>query len=399
MSPQLLLSYDFPPMGGGIARWMGELARRFPAESLVISTGHCRGGALVDGGLPNRVDRLDAPSERLRSLQGQLLWCRRAGALARSCKVEFVWCGNIKPAGYPAWWIRTRVGVPYGLLVHGGDLLILQRQVSSSSRKRWMARTLLGGASVIVANSGWTRDLCRSVLDQLGIPVREETVRTVPLGSDPVLFRPGLDHAEVSSRYQLGGRRWLITVARLTRHKGIDTGIRLLAALGRRHSDLGYMLVGSGEDRAALELLAGEMGVADRVQFLGDVPDADLPALYNSAEIYLGLSRRMPDRVEGFGIALVEASACGLPVIAGRTGGIPDAVREGETGLLVDPESLDEICSAVGGLLDDRDRADRMGRAGRRAVEAYYNWNRVAADLRRIGRELGDPVNREVLPT
>ena len=148
-------------------------------------------------------------------------------------------------------------------------------------------------------------------------------------------------------------------------------------------------MVGTGEEQEALEAEARELGVADRVRFLTDVPDLDLPALYNCAEIYLGVSRLMEQRVEGFGISLAEASACGIPVIAGRSGGIPAAVRDGETGLLVDAERVDAVVEAVGRLLDDATLRARLGAAGRRAVESHYNWDRVTADLVRIGRELG----------
>jgi phosphatidylinositol alpha-1,6-mannosyltransferase len=387
MSTQLLLAYDFPPLGGGIARWMGELATRYPAGSLVVSTGNHPADVVSDA-YPNRVDRLPVPAERLRTLYGLFLWSRRAARLAISYRAEFIWCGNLKPAGYPARWVHARLGVPYGILVHGGDLLILQRQARQSLRKRRAARALFRAAAVLVANSDWTRDLCRSILDQLEIDAGRDKVRTVPLGSDPVLFRPGMDQTEVRSRYGLNGRRWLLTVARLTRHKGIDTGIRVLAMLRERYPDLGYAVVGSGDQRAALASLASELGVGDRVRFLLGVTDRDLPALYNTASVYLGLSRLMPDRVEGFGISLLEAGASGLPVVAGRTGGIPDAVRDGETGLLVNPDNLDEVCGAIRGLLDDPGRAASMGQAGRQAVETYYNWDRVAADLFQIGHEL-----------
>jgi phosphatidylinositol alpha-1,6-mannosyltransferase len=396
MSTQLLLSYDFPPMGGGIARWMGELARRYPPGSLVVSTGSHPGGSKVDATHRNRVDRIPTPSRRLRTLQGLVAWSRRASALARSVQPEFVWCGNFKPAGYPARWIRQRVGTPYGIVFHGTDLLLLRRRIRESAVKLRIARILIRGAAGLVANSGYTRSLCLTVLDELGFDSREMDVRILPLGSDPEHFRPGIDQSAVRSRYGLNGRRWLLSVARLTRHKGIDTGIRVLAMLCERYPELGYAVVGIGGDLPRLESLARELGIADRVRFLPGVSDGDLPAVYNSAETYLGLSRLMPDRVEGFGISLVEAAACGLPVVAGRTGGIPDAVREGETGLLVNPDSLDEVCGAVRSLLDDPERARRMGQAGRRAVETYYNWDRVAADLFRIGHELSKPLNREV---
>ena len=389
MAPHLLLTYDFPPLGGGIARWMAELAKRYPAGSLIVSTGQHGDASDIDAAFPNRVDRLGIPSRRLRTIQGLLLWSRRVAVLARSTDAEFIWCGNIKPAAYPAKWTMERTGVPFGILLHGGDLLILQHQIHQSAMKRTTAAALLRSAAVLVANSDWTRDRCLTVLSELDIDMSPERVRVVPLGADPAFFRPGIDTREVRSRYGLEGGRWLLSVARLARHKGIDTALQALARLRTRYRDLRYAVVGTGEEQEALEAEARELGVADRVRFLTDVPDLDLPALYNCAEIYLGVSRLMEQRVEGFGISLAEASACGVPVIAGRSGGIPAAVRDGETGLLVDAERVDAVVEAVGRLLDDATLRAGLGAAGRRAVESHYNWDRVTADLVRIGRELG----------
>jgi phosphatidylinositol alpha-1,6-mannosyltransferase len=156
-------------------------------------------------------------------------------------------------------------------------------------------------------------------------------------------------------------------------------------------------VVGSGSDRAELEALAGRLGIADRVRILSGVPDRDLPACYNLAELYLGLSRQTASAVEGFGISLVEASACAVPVIAGRTGGIPDAVREGESGHLVDPENPDAVARTVRSLLADPAERRRLGAGGRRLVEAHLNWDRVARDLCSIGEEFsrdGAPARR-----
>jgi phosphatidyl-myo-inositol dimannoside synthase len=93
--------------------------------------------------------------------------------------------------------------------------------------------------------------------------------------------------------------------------------------------------------------------------------------------------------MEGFGISLSEASACGIPVVGGSSGGIPDAVRENETGLLVDAQHPEPVVRAVRFLLDHPDHARRLGAAGRSAVESFFNWNRVTSDVREIGRELG----------
>ena len=389
MTTHLLLTYDFPPIGGGIARWMAELARRYPAGSLVVSTGQQSDASEVDAGFPNRVDRLSIPSRRLRTIQGILLWSRRVAVLARSTDAEFIWCGNIKPAAYPAKWTMERTGTPFGILLHGGDLLILQHQVHQSAVKRKTAAALLSSAAVLVANSEWTRDRCLTLLSELDIDATPDRVRVVPLGADHEFFRPGLDTREVRARYGLDEGRWLLSVARLSRHKGIDTALQALARLQSRYPDLRYAVVGTGEEHEALAAEARELGVADRVRFLTDVPDRDLPALYNTAEVYLGVSRLMEQRVEGFGISLAEASACGVPVVAGRSGGIPAAVRDGETGLLVDAEQPEAVAEALASLLDDAALRARLGAAGRRAVESHYNWDRVTADLVRIGRELG----------
>src|SRR5437667_464407 len=215
--------------------------------------------------------------------------------------------------------------------------------------------------------------------------------RVVHLGTDPTWFRPGVDVTAVRERFALPdlGGRWLVTVARLQEHKGMDTVIRALPAILARAPDVRYAVAGTGPDRERLEKLVQELGLGDRVRFLGAVGDQDLPACYNLASVYVGASRRAGRLgVEGFGISLVEASACGLPVVAGNSGGIPDAVREGETGFLVPPEDPAALAGAISRLLADTELARRVGAAGRRAVETYYNWDRVVRDLRAIEAEV-----------
>jgi phosphatidylinositol alpha-1,6-mannosyltransferase len=303
-----------------------------------------------------------------------------------------MWCGNFKPAAYPAKWVQRQFGTPYGIMLYGTELLLLQHRLRRSVLKRRIARSLLGSAAVLVTISQCTRALCLDVLKDLGFPEGKTDVRVVPLGTDPRHFRPGIDARAVRSRYGLESGRWLLTVARLAAHKGIDTVLRVLALLRDEYPDLRYAIVGSGLGLTQLQTLAQHLGVSDRVRFLTDVPDEDLPQLYNSAELYLGVSRPVELMMEGFGIALSEASACGVPVIGSSTGGIPDAVRDGETGLLVDAESAGAVADAVRLLLGNRDLARRLGAAGRNAVESFYNWDRVAADVRRIGSEHARPL-------
>jgi phosphatidyl-myo-inositol dimannoside synthase len=387
LSPTLLLSFNFPPHGGGIARMMGELARRYPPQTLVVSTGAYAGAAASDAGVPQLVDRVGIRATRLRTINGLALWTARAARLARRHHFGFAWCGELKPAGYPAWWLAARYGIPFGVVVHGTELLLLEAKIRRSRFKRWTAGGLVSAAAVLVANSAWTADLARRVYTLLHRPDLARRVQVVPLGTEPTQFRPGIDPRAVRDRYGLDGGPWLLTVSRLEWHKGIDTVIRALPAVRRALPGARYMVAGVGPRREQLEALAREHGVADAVRFLGFVPDDDLPALYNSADLYVGVSRYHDLLVEGFGISIVEASASGLAVVAGRSGGVPDAVRDGETGLLVDPEDPAAVAAGIVRVLGDDALRRRFGAAGRRAVETYYNWDRVSRDLIRIDEE------------
>jgi phosphatidylinositol alpha-1,6-mannosyltransferase len=201
----------------------------------------------------------------------------------------------------------------------------------------------------------------------------------------------------VRARYGVSGgpSPWLLTVARLEWHKGIDTVIKALPAVRAAHPGARYAVAGVGDRGPQLEQLARDLGLGDAVRFLGAVPDADLPALYNAADLYVGASRRHDLLAEGFGISLVEASACGLAVVGGRSGGVPDAVREGETGILVDPDDPAAVAAGINRLLADAELRRRLGAGGRRAVETFYNWDRVVRALIRIDaafRLPGSPV-------
>src|SRR5256884_2416089 len=290
----LLLAQDFPPMGGGIAGLHGELARRSPGGELVVSPPADPDASEVDSGLPAIVDRLPIGVRRTKTLPAVLFWSRRAASLARQHRVRFVHCGNVKPAGYPARWVHERLHIPYGIFFHGADLLSEQHKIRHSRLKRRTARAIFGGAAVLMANSGWTRDLALSLLGDLGLDGHGQRLRIVHLGTDPTHFRPSVDPRALRERFELPdeGTRWIVTVARLQKHKGMDTVIEALPAILARAPDVRYAVVGTGPDRERLEKLAQRRGLADRVRFFGGIDDQALPAFYGLGSVYVGASRR-----------------------------------------------------------------------------------------------------------
>src|SRR2546423_90248 len=175
----------------------GGLARRYPPHSLVVSTGALDGAAASDARFPHPIDRVRIRSSRRRTVQGLALWSWLASTLARHLRPGFVWCGELKPAGYPARWVHARRGVPYGVIVYGTELLLIDAKIRRSRFKRRGAAALLGNAAVIVAISRWTAGLARSVLELLDLDDLASRIETVPLGTSPAQFRPGIDTRSV----------------------------------------------------------------------------------------------------------------------------------------------------------------------------------------------------------
>jgi len=366
---------------------MGEIAARYPSDGVVVSTGTWPGSEASDARFRQRIDRVHVAAKRLRTVNGLVRWTRRADSLTRRTAPGFAWCDEVKPAGYTAAWLHARRDVPFGVLAHGADFLLLQAKIGRSVFKRWTAARILERCAVVVANSQWSANLVRSVLESLDLAALAADVRVVHLGTTPTRFHPDVDPEPARRRYGLDGGPWLLTVARLDHHKGIDTVIRALPAVRAAVPGARYAVAGIGDRQQALERLVAELGLVDAVRLLGFVPDDDLPALYTAADLFVLASRRYDLLVEGFGIAVVEASASGLPVIGSRSGGLPEAVREGVTGVIVEPDDPGSVAAAAIRLLEDEPLRRRMGHAGRAAVEEYYNWDRVAADFVRIDQE------------
>src|SRR3989441_7962372 len=219
LNPTLLLAFNFPPHGGGIARMMGEIALRYPAGSLVVSTGAYANSAASDARFPHPVDRVAIRATRLRTLNGLVLWTARASRLARRHVPGFVWCAELKPAAYPARWLNARRQLPYGIVVHGTELLLLDEKTARSAFKRWTGRQLFAGCAVVVANSRWTAERARALLTALGCGALARDVRAAPPGTTPTLFRPGIDPRPIRAKHGLEGGPWLLTVSRLDWHR------------------------------------------------------------------------------------------------------------------------------------------------------------------------------------
>ncbi len=380
----LFVTQDYAPDLGGMARRHLELCRRFgdgEDTTMAVSTVAAPGAKSFDDSEPYAIYRQPFAFNRANRFANQMRWAAWL-ASPKGARFEVLHCGNIRPVGYAVSAVHLLRKKPYLLYVNGGDLLRERKKTAESAAKRASARKILADAAGIVATSEWVAELSREVLSLVGVR-NAPPVAALGLGTDPVQFNPRRDTGALRRRWGVEDSFVMLTVARLVPHKGQDMGIRALAVLKHQFPDLRYILIGEGHDETRLRDLARELDVEDRVGFVGPMRDDELPEAYATADLYLGPSRIDREiNAEGYGIAFLEAAASGIPSVAGDSGGVRSAVRDDETGILVPPENVDAIASAVRTLLVDEELRLKMGAAGRRAVETYYNWERVARDTR-----------------
>lgn len=376
----MLFAIDFKPQSGGIAEFGHQIARGLTdmGEKVVVVGPDIDGAADFDRQAGYPVVRMNVgdparrwPWQRL----GRHLERRRVfGEVVRRYDVRHVLHADWGLLSWSASRWGRRIGLPYSVLVHGMEVT---PGYSITVKPKGGPQGVRGAARVF-ANSHFTAEVVRS----LGVP--DERVKVIHPGVDPVEFQPATAGETERRRLGLGGRKVVLSVCRLVRRKGVDRSIEAMARVARSVPEAIYVIAGDGADRLYLEDLAAEQGMRERVRFLGSVAREELRALYRACDCFLMPSRQLPGGdVEGFGIVFLEANASGKPVVAGRSGGIPDAVQDGVTGFLVDPEDPEAIAQAVTRLLTDTDLARRMGSAGRRRVEQRFNWQTTVGELRR----------------
>lgn len=202
----------------------------------------------------------------------------------------------------------------------------------------------------------------RGKLQELGISA--DRIRVVNSGVDIERFSPGPKPQYLADRYNLRGRRVLMTLARLDLRKGHDQVLRALPEVLQSVPDLCYLIVGAGDELSRLQSMTAELGLADHVVFAGRIEDAEVADHYRLADVYIMPNRSLHADTEGFGIVFLEANACGKPVIGGRAGGVPDAIEDGVSGLLVEGESVLAVQEAIVRLFTDTGLAERLGRNG-----------------------------------
>lgn len=379
MDKTLIVTNDFPPRPGGIQAFLHNMALRLDPDRIVVYASTWKRGP--EGAAATAAFDAEQPFTVVRDRTTMLLptprVTRRAVQLLRTHDCSSVWFGAAAPLGLMAPALRRAGARRLVATTHGHEAGWAQLPAS-----RQLLRRIGEGTDTITYLGEYTRSRIAAALT----PAAADRMVQLPPGVDEKTFHPDSGGGLVRARLGLTDRPVVVCVSRLVPRKGQDTLILAMPAILAEVPDAVLLIVGGGPYAGELEKLAAETGVLDSVRFTGPVPWAELPAHYGAGDVFAMpcRTRRGGLDVEGLGIVYLEASATGLPVVAGDSGGAPDAVLDGETGWVVRGGSAEESAERIVTLLGDAELRRRMGERGRAWVEEKWRWDLLAERLRAL---------------
>ena len=366
------MTNDFPPRAGGIQHYLHTLAMHLPEQELVV---YAPSWESPNGSHPE----FDAkqPFTVVRHPTSLMLpvpsVAKRAKEIARAEGCDTVWFGASAPLGLLAPTLRKAGVDRFVASTHGHEVGWAMLPGAHQALRR-----IGSTVDVLTFVSRYTRSRFAAAFGPMA------AMEYLPSGVDTERYRPDpAAREEIRARHGLGDRPTVVCVSRMVPRKGQDMLILAMPKIRELVPDAVLLLVGGGPNKHRMRALADSTGVGEHVVITGSVPFDELPAHYVAGDVFA-----MPCRtrgggldVEALGLVFLEASASGLPVVVGDSGGSPETVREGETGHVVSGRDLDGIAKAVGGLLADPERAKAYGAAGRAWVQRDWRWEDLAARL------------------
>jgi len=376
----LIFSTDYKPNRGGIAEHTYQVAKHLSKRGCEVAvlakkTGNCGEFDNAQGFKTFRVISVPLLS-RLILLISLIFICKRRG-------IEYVYSTITNPCGELAFLGSFFCRYKNIIVVHGYEVNYEGPGLRGWIKKklRFVRTHILNRADTVIAVSENTRqNLVRS-------GVEDSRIKVIPNGVDPDDWKHRGGDEELIGRYRLKGKRVILTVGKLIRRKNHETVIKALSMIRSVLPDTRYLIAGEGPHEGNLRRLAADLRLEEHVIFLGGAHQGKLNRLYNTCDIFVMPNTQHGSSVEGFGIVFLEANACRKPVIAGRSGGVVDAVVDGETGFLVDPCDEKQLADRIIKLLGDADLARRLGQKGFDRVMAQFTWNSIVSRIMAVFEE------------
>jgi phosphatidylinositol alpha-1,6-mannosyltransferase len=377
----IMLAVDaYLPWSGGSRIYYDNLYRRLAEQhglAIQVETSHCAGDLeydLAHASSPLQImrhgDKLhDWKLKRVPTLLRKSARIIRTAMARRPAAVH---CGDLFPQDLAGLWLRRQHGVPLLVFVHGDE-------VSQTEGRRLQPRVrnaIYRSADAIVAANTFAYERVAAICNST------QRLSLITPGVDTAAFHPGERPGWIERRYELGNSPVIVTVGRLVKKKGHETVLRSLPAVLRQIPDAKYLVVGGGPEESRLKQVVQELGLGHSVRFTGDIPHHALADFYRAGDLFCMVNQQdATGDIESFGMVVIEAGACGKPVIAGRSGGTAESVIEGQTGLLCDPGNHAALSEMLLLLLANPGLGNRMGSAGLERARRDFNWDSRARQL------------------
>lgn len=376
----LVLTENFPPISGGSGRWFWELYSRLPANNIVVVTNLHDKGSEFDAKAPMTIERIPLSSKEwgFKSITGLRFYYKTLMQLHRLVKqynIDEIHCGRVIHEGVSAWLLSLLSNIKYVCYVHGEDV----ETAATSGEHNLMVKQVCKRAKYIICNSHNSANIVK----RLGYAA-DDKLHVLHPGVDAQTFVPAPPDPIFKEKMGWTDKFVILTVGRLQRRKGQDKMIEAMPAILQQHPQVLYAIVGSGECKEELERLISDLKLAQSVQLLSEISDEDMIACYQQCDLFILPNRTIDNDIEGFGMVLVEAQACGKPVIAGDSGGTKETMVIGESGFVIDCAEAQSIANELNGLLENRERLICIGEKGRIHVESALDWKAHALGASKI---------------
>ncbi len=360
MKKFLLFTLEYPPFHGGVANYYGHLIKYWPASAKNVA------------GEPETVeiDVLNNNSNKLLNTGLPLGWLKAAVKLWRYIKtnnITYVLVGQILPLGSAAYLVSKIIKIKYAVFLHGLDLSLAAKW----PRKKWLAEKILKNSDKIICLNNFTADLTKRFF-----PGNTEKIVIVNPAVEPAPRPANEQISALKKQYNLHDKMVLLSVGRLVKRKGVDMVIKAMPKVLKKIPNLVYIILGDGEEKENLELEIKNSELDKNIKIITQSSDQERDSWYNLCDIFIMASRNIKGDFEGFGIVYLEANLAGKPVIAGRSGGVGDAVINDLNGLLVDPEDTGQIASAIIKLAENPDLRQKLGEQGKNRAIKDFNWQK-----------------------
>jgi phosphatidylinositol alpha-1,6-mannosyltransferase len=348
----LLFTLEYPPFHGGVANYYENLVKYWPAAGNIFVLNNNNG----------KLINLDLPW--LKWLPA-IIKLRQA---VKNLKIDHVIVGHILPLGTVALICSGFCKIKYSVILHGLD----SSYAAKSCRKRLMAKMVLAGAEKIICINSYTGELVKKFLPA----TKENKIVTVNPGVENLITHNAQLVTQLKIKYNLLNKFVLLSVGRLVKRKGFDKVIECLPEILKQTPNLIYIIVGGGEELNNYELRITNYKLRNNVIIINNASDEERNAWYDICDIFIMPAREINGDFEGFGIVYLEANLAGKPIIAGRSGGVGDAVIDGLNGLLVNPENINDIGQAIIRLAQNKDLRQRLGEQGKKRAINEFNWKK-----------------------